>query len=170
MNPFNLIPAPYQLLAKGLVLLSIIIAFAVAYRSFTHHFIQIGIDQQLAADKKVDDEQRERVKAKESLAEIQNQTAMNNLYEEKENERKRYEDTIANLKSGNLRMRIITGQSINDMSNTSTNPAGTPQTCSVRLPDEYGTTFARVQEQVGVLKATYEALQDRVKQDYQTCN
>lgn len=170
MNPFNLIPAPYQLLAKGLVLLSIIIALAVAYREFTHHFIQIGIDQQLAADKKVDDEQRERVKAKESLAEVQNQTAMNNLYEEKENERKRYEDTIANLKSGNLRMRVITGQSVNDMSNTSTNPAGTPQTCSVRLPEEYGETFARVQEQVGVLKATYEALQARVKQDYQTCN
>lgn len=169
MNPFNLIPAPYQLLAKGLVLLSIIIALAVAYRSFTHHFIQIGIDQQLAADKKVDDAARERVRAKESLDTINNQASMNKLFEDKENERKHYEDTIAALKSGNLRMRVITGQSVNDMSNPSASPSGTPQTCSVRLPDEYGETFARVQQQVGELKATYEALQARVKQDYQTC-
>lgn len=42
MNPFNLIPVPYQLLAKGIGCLVLVLALWAAWHAFTGHYVDIG--------------------------------------------------------------------------------------------------------------------------------
>lgn len=166
---FALIPAPYQLLAKGVVALTLIIALYAAWNAFTGHYIDIGVQKQLSVDRENEKKAQEVKMAKESLAEVQRQSTLNELYDKQEESRKKYEATIADLRSDNRRMRVITAQPVNNLPSTQATSPGADKTCSVRLPAEIGESFARAKEQVEELAAKYKALQDIAIQDRKVC-
>ncbi len=179
MNPLSLIPAPYQLLAKGIALLALVIALWAAWHSFTGHYIAIGKaevqaqwDKQKAADVIATVAAQQAVLAKERQAAIQQATTISALQESYKNEIQARDKTINDLNLGARRMRLISGHNEINHSLPDATPSASVsnETCSVRLPAEIGAIAIRLGSDANDTADQLRACQAIILQDRAICN
>lgn len=97
MNPFSLIPGPYQLLAKGIALLALLLSLWWAWCQFTGHYIDIGraevqktLDDHIADDVAADIKRKAENLAKDTKAQIASNGVMAKHTDEINNIRIKY--------------------------------------------------------------------------------
>lgn len=188
MNIFSLIPSGYQLLAKVIASVLLVIALYAAWHSFTGHYVDIGRKEvQLEWDKqkKVDADAHVQdllaVQAAERKDAEVNSKTDKKLIEDKINENKALNIQLNAVRSDNRQLRTITGKTIGGQTtgkgetNTSSNVSDA--TCTVQLPRELDEGFKQLQ--LDVIRIGSEAdntakqlkaAQDIITQDRITCN
>lgn len=182
MNPlslFSLIPDKFQLLAKGIASVLLLIALWAAWHAFTGHYVDIGRkevqkdwDKQKAIDAQLLIEAKEAVRAKESLNAVNQAAIDNKLMENHQSEQAAYEKTIADLKSGINRMRLITGKPETDhgMPETGTSISGNNETCSIRLPATIAEPIIGIGSEANAVADQLRACQALLTEDRKVCD
>lgn len=169
----------FNLLAKGIAALTLIVALGWAWHEFTGHYINIGKaeiqgqwDKQKAADVTVSIALLEAVRVKEHAAEAQQAAVLNSLQESHQNEIQARDKTITDLNSGARRMRVITSPSQNNsrVPNASAGATIHLETCSVRLPSEIGDAAIGIGSDANDAADQLRACQAILIEDRKICN